>query len=180
MKKSMLFVFLLGGFGCDDSTSPVVEKPVLSDFDQSCVGNDECEIVNIDPCGCSCSDAVNLDVVSEVEAATANITCETPLDCQACDAVPRCLAGKCETRVPYIIRAEDFATNCETAADCRLVLTGEACPRCGCHDAIVNAADYDAKVPEQECGNPPGSECNNCIEPEAACTNNVCVLVDRI
>ncbi len=171
MKILMAFVVLIVAVGCNDPT------PVLSDFDQACTTNDDCEIVAIDPCSCSCSDAVNSGAVSAVEAATANISCETTLECQACDTAPRCLAGKCETRVPYIVRTEDFATNCETVADCVLIQPGDPCTFCVCGNAVVNAADFTSTVPEQECGNVTPTECNNCAEPGIACTDGVCLPV---
>lgn len=179
MKKLIISILVFGVYGCGETTIASAPAPKLEDYDQTCTVNSDCEIVNIDPCGCgTCTTAVNVSDEAAVRAAAAKVDCtDVAVDgeCEICETVPECIQGLCKGREPVVIRVEDYATNCETVADCKLIAPGEVYQPCACPAVPVNAADYDSKVGAPPECNFEGTTCNNCEMPDLSCVENVCL-----
>ncbi len=169
--------------GSNNGSGPTI---TASDYDQSCVTNDECFTVYegdvCDPCRCSnaaitfgASQAYDADLEARDDDCDA-------LDFCAADCIDRnavCVGGTCAAAEPVFIVATDYDQSCTTPDDCVAIIEGNACGTCACATKAIAAsakAEYDADVEAAVCGNQGDVLCAPCEQFEVACNAGTCEL----
>lgn len=155
----------------------------ISQFDQTCEWDTDCEVVDEYFCGCSCQDAaINKSDMEAYRQATAAINCPPPptppeptVSCGACaQTIPACFEGVCIARQPFFIEPPNYDVQCEIDDDCVLIFEGELCSNCKCGGIAVNKESYEERTPVEAQCTPGPSVCDCAAWSNVRCSDNIC------